>query len=265
MKSALTIRASAGKIPPVTSKWGNARLLSRHPSTAPHVPVTRIFNRDNLKEMIARFPSLYLKPVFSCRGKGILRVDVWRNGGYLLRKRDPSREHCRDEKILWSRILRETGRRPYVIQQSIQSVTREGRPFDIRVHLVRIGGKWVNAGIVGKLAGSRSIVTNRHSGGKPKPVRKLLLEDLRLTTEQTEYMTRNLEEVARRAVLVISRHHPKWWEFGVDAGIDSKGRIWIYEVNITPGGMVFKAADRDAFRELLRLRRIARRQAAKVG
>lgn len=46
------------------------------------------------------------------------------------------------------------------------------------------------------------------------------------------------------AANVISRVHPKWAEFGVDVGIDPKGRIWIYEVNITPGIKNFRDVDK---------------------
>ncbi|SDC63284.1 hypothetical protein SAMN04488112_11216 [Melghirimyces thermohalophilus] len=72
-------------------------------------------------------------------------------------------------------------------------------------------------------------------------------EDLSLNDAQFERMIRALEEIAVRATRVISHHQPKWWEFGVDLGTEPKGRIWIYEVNYTPGGMVFKGTQ--AFQE----------------
>ncbi|MFC4077753.1 YheC/YheD family protein [Salinithrix halophila] len=249
-------------IPAVTNKLGNAMLLSGHPFTRAHVPLTRMLNQQQLEIFLACFPLVYLKPLFGCRGKGIWRIDRLSGGEYLLRARKRKRTYRpKSQRELW-RVLRSLlGKRTYVIQQGIRSETRSGRPFDIRVHLVRIDGKWREAGIVGKVARRNSIVTNRHSGGIPKPAIHLFRNDLGYSRSQTDQILKDLERISVQATRVISRCHPKWWEFGVDAGVDSRGKVWIYEINITPGGMVFRDADQKVFYRMLRLRRIAKKQA----
>lgn len=51
---------------------------------------------------------------------------------------------------------------------------------------------------------------------------------------------------------------PIYSEFGVDIGIDNKDKLWIYEVNVTPGIRSFKELDYLLYRHLLNLRKLAK-------
>lgn len=73
-------------------------------------------------------------------------------------------------------------------------------------------------------------------------------------------MIQKLEECAIQAVNNVSRMYPNLKEFAVDMGIDTKSRIWIYEVNIEPliranFGML---PDRTLYRKIKKMRKLAK-------
>jgi hypothetical protein len=131
-------------------------------------------------------------------------------------------------------------KRPYLIQQGIPSLTKSKKLFDIRTHLVRVNGEWKLGGIIGRIAHKDPLVTNAYSGGKSKKIMPLLTRELGYTEEQAHLMIQQLSDLSFEAVQTISHVYPKWYEYGLDIGIDEQKRPWIYEINIKPGLLVFE-------------------------
>ncbi|GGE04530.1 hypothetical protein GCM10011571_01960 [Marinithermofilum abyssi] len=73
-------------------------------------------------------------------------------------------------------------------------------------------------------------------------------------------MIKILEKCAVEAVNNVSRMYPNLKEFAVDMGIDTKSRVWIYEVNIEPltKGNFGKLPDRTLYRKIKKMRKMAR-------
>jgi glutathione synthase/RimK-type ligase-like ATP-grasp enzyme len=242
----------------VTSKLDNATLLLQNPSTSDHIPHTQLLTASTLSQLLQQFPSVYLKPNDSAQGKGILRVD-YDGDEYTLRSRDTKVSSTHESfPELWEDVNQQKRNRMYVIQQGISSVTKAGKPFDIRVHLARINGSWIVGGIVGRLASKESIVTNAYSGGISKHVQHILTEDMELSPTQSLEIIHQLKSLSLHATKITSNLYPKWAEYGLDIGLDQNLHPWIYEINITPGGKVFKNLDRESFLHILRLHKQAR-------
>lgn len=242
----------------VTSKLDNALLLRQHSRTSRHIPDTKLLTQIHLQTMLDTFPFVYLKPNDSAQGKGILRIDRHEEE-YTLRSRDTNDVSQHDTFTdLWKKIHHLKRKRMYLIQQGIQSITTNERPFDIRVHLARIQGNWIIAGIVARLANKESIVTNAYSGGISKHVHTLLEKDLGLPPTQSAEVIQQLTSLSLVATQITSKMYPKWAEFGLDIGLDTNMHPWIYEINITPGGKVFKNLDHQTYLHILRLHRQAR-------
>lgn len=63
----------------------------------------------------------------------------------------------------------------YIVQQGINMITFNKRPFDIRVMVQqKPAGGWETTGILARVAARNKIVTNYHNGGKPKELAALL-------------------------------------------------------------------------------------------
>jgi hypothetical protein len=256
--SLLQTDREGSKMGSVISKWENALLMRQDEYVAPHIPITHRLNEETLKQMLKFFPFVYLKPDNSCQGKGLMRVDRLENGHYELQARDDgTRSTHSSYSSLLQAIKRKKMNRYYIVQQGINSKTLGGRMFDIRVHLMRIDGRWVVAGIVARVARKKGFVTNSYSGGKSKHVFPLLIEKLGYNEEEAHLVIDELTGLSLRATKRISSVYPKWPEFGLDIGIDQEGRLWIYEINIHPGTLVFKNLGREEYRHILKMRKRA--------
>lgn len=240
----------------VMKKMDNAKLLFKNHITAPHIPRTMVLSKESLQVMLRSAPFVYLKPNDSCQGKGLIRIDLLPQNRYLLRSRDfkTSTIH-KDLSSLWAKIQQLQMNRTYVIQKGIHSVTRHGRPFDIRIHLIRIHNVWRVAGIVARVAKKKSIVTNAYSGGKSKRLDVLLRQDLHLSKRTSDLLTKRLIHLSMHATKTISSVYPKWNEFGLDIGIDPHHHLWIYEINIKPGSLVFQNLGQRGYDRLQRMRK----------
>jgi hypothetical protein len=203
----------------ITSKLHNARLLGRLPATAPHLPVTLPMSRESLTAMLEVFPSVYLKPDNSCQGKGVMRVTRLRSGGLTLHTRDRiAAISCPSLSILWNAVQRHKMKRPYLVQEGIESMTLKGQPFDLRVHLMRLDGKWEAAGLVGRIAAPGRVATNAYSAGKSIDVRRLFLGELGWPPQEAERVEGRLLTLSLKTVRLISSVAPAWPEFGLDIG-----------------------------------------------
>lgn len=242
----------------VTSKVGNARLLSHNKQISKHIPETQLLTSTTLLNMLQNHSSLYIKPNDSCRGKGILRVDKIHRNEYVLRSRDTNQTSThRTFTDLWNHVHRLRRNRLYLIQQGVQSITKAGEHFDIRVHMIRVHGEWVVAGMIGNIARRGGIITTESSGGTSTYVHDLLQSHLGSTSLKTHETIEKLKTISLHATKTVSMRYPTWNEFGLDIGIDPNNNIWIFEINIFPGGLVFKKLDRKIYQNILHLRQIS--------
>jgi hypothetical protein len=243
----------------IISKQHNKRLLQQDPLLAPHLPKTLPLTLSNLDDMLKRYAFVYLKPDNSCQGKGLFRVDRLDPFHYALRSREEHRPRVYQSlHTLYTDLLKHKMRRRYLIQRGIRSQTLTGQMVDIRVHLSRVHGKWLVAGIVGRVAPHRRIATNAYSGGKSVHVYPLLTKGMGYTHHAALATIDDMITLSRRAVAVMTARYPKWPEYGLDIGIDGNGHLWIYEINIKPGGLVFKNLSAKAYRRILLMHRLAR-------
>jgi hypothetical protein len=243
----------------VISKWNNAMILWRDPELRQHIPVTVPLTKQHLHGMLQEFPFVYLKPDNSCQGKGLFRIDRMGRNRYLMRARDVQFELKYENFTRMCKDLRNARmRRPYIIQEGISSQTPGGAMMDIRVHLTRVDGKWEIAGLVGRVAQPRKIATNAYSGGKSVHVDELLTKEMGYSEEHAQQTIEKLKSISERAVQRISARYPSWSEYGLDIGIDKQGHLWIYEINIRPGTLVFKNLSAESCERVLELRKKAR-------
>lgn len=199
---------------------------------------------------------VYVKPDNSCQGKGIIRVSRSDKGIITVISNDYGRKlSTRRFTDLWNMIQKLRMRRPYIIQQGINSLTKKKQLFDFRVHLVRSKKKWRIVGIAGRVASKHLIVTNYYHGVEYKPVKNLLKRDLQYSNQRAKKTVQKIRQVSRRATSRISKSYARWNEFGIDLGIDRKGRIWIYEINISPSALVFQKFNPKLYRKIMENRR----------
>jgi hypothetical protein len=241
----------------VTSKLSNYRILKKDRWITTHLPETKVLTLPNLKQMLNAYPTIYLKPDNSCWGMGIIRVSRVSKGRFLLSHQDYNinRHYC-SYAALCGAIKRLQMKRPYIVQQGIDSFTKTNQLFDMRVHLMRLNKRWKVVGMVGRIAPKNDIITNT-TRSKYVPVKHALFQYLGYSRQEATDILGYIRQLATLTVINMSNVYPKWNEFGLDLGLDQLGRLWIYEINIYPGTLMFQRLNPKVYRRIHQLRKIS--------
>ena len=87
----------------------------------------------------------------------------------------------------------------YIIQQGINSITKDSRYFDLRCHVLRVHGKWIVGGICARVGAPGNIVTTSHIGGTPTPLETLFTQLLDYNEEEQAQVIERLNDCILKA------------------------------------------------------------------
>lgn len=241
------------------SKLAVAYQLIHSPEVSVHIPETELLRKSSLHRMLRKHVITYLKPDQGRKSRGVIRIEKLRNNRFKLRQ-GTRKTYFHSKQHLWTKVKVMTRGSRYIIQRAVDSVTKDGRHFDLRCHALRVKGKWKVGGICGRLGEKGSIVTTSHYGGTPTMLDTLFRRHLKYTNKEKNKMKRKLGKCVVKTVSHVSRMYPNLKEFAVDIGIDRRKRIWIYEVNIEPliRGNFKMLPDRTLYRKIQRMRKRAK-------
>lgn len=215
--------------------------LKKNKTTKSLVPGTRkMLGPKTLSAMLQQYSSLYLKPESGKAGKGIMlvRLDEGEAKPYRLTIQGDKRKNIIYKtaklRLLWKRIKAETGSTPYIMQESIELSSFQGRHFDLRVLVQKTGkGVWMVTGTGARLAGPKRITTHVPQGGSIEDPEKMLIPAF--GSDMTQFL---LGRVKSNAVLIAKQIEKEsgflLGEMSMDLGVDTDGRLWFFEANAKP-------------------------------
>lgn len=247
-------------------KWEQNELLQQDPSVAKHLPETRLYSEDNLNDLLNRYPSVYVKHDTTGQGRAIFKIRKNNGGGFYINgftiQGEPIQKsvtRVKDiQQLLHPFIMfgRESGR--YIIQEDIQSYTKNGQPFSIRVHIQKLNSVWVIGGMYGTTAfgsASESGIVNLHRGA----IVMTVPEVLSLTKGRNHTKTADMiEDIALAAANAIYSVLPNR-EYGMDFGVNPAGEPILFEVNTTPGiGGFAQIENKEIWRRIVGIRKMQR-------
>lgn len=236
-------------------KYSQYRLFRRDPLIRKHLPATALCRTPSaLDAFLNKYASVYIKPAGGMKGIGV--VKAWREGAgllYVIERGQPAR--CSSAHELYGRLgLR--ARPAHIVQQDLQLATVHGRPFDVRIMMLRDTRKrWTYAGMLAKVAGADSVITNVNRGkGYVLPVDAALRQGLQLEGTRAAALKAEMIRLASRCNRVFDRFRYEW-QMGYDIGIDRTGRIWLIEANPSiPSHALFrKLPDPAMYRNIKRM------------
>ncbi|MCQ6559700.1 YheC/YheD family endospore coat-associated protein [Paenibacillus mendelii] len=204
-------------------------LLMENISLRPHIPGTVAATPDALKDMMALYDSLILKPNSSSIGRGIMRLDrspaEWQ---LTYRTRDGWRKHRFVSQIPLF-LKRKLQRDQYIVQQRLPLATYNGCPFDLRVSIQRTHtGDWAMTGIAAKVAAKNAFITNVAQGGTVYRLEEILRQYPELNAAQVR---NNIEDFCLHAARHLSGYLPHLADVGFDIGLTSSGYPLFVECN----------------------------------
>ncbi|WP_167747150.1 YheC/YheD family protein [Cohnella luojiensis] len=212
-------------------KWFLHRFYSRDSEIRKHLPPTSIFNAQTLRIFMKKYGAVYIKPDNTHMGKGIMKA--WKTrGGYAFVLLRGTTVKCASLDALYTEIKKRSFSQPYIIQKAIPLARIKGRPFDIRVMMMRnLRDRWQFFGLYSKVAGPNSIVTNVSSSrGYVTLFEKSMKQSLGYSNEKAARVKNRLirlsHKICKRAGKI--RYYQK---IGNDFAVDKKGKISLIEVN----------------------------------
>ncbi|MDO0962934.1 YheC/YheD family protein [Staphylococcus haemolyticus] len=218
------------------------------------IPYVLVEKTDDVLLFLKRYNKILLKPVFSNQGRNIIVIEQL-GDVYRLMDDNVTTEYSYAEliDILNLKYLNPT----YICQPFIESKTKEGSPFDIRLHVRKNeNGEWQKVKIYPRIGMGKNITSNISQGGGISPIVPFLQSNFggewKKIKDKLELLCRTFPNRFE------SLYNYNLDALGIDLGVDSKGNIGLFEVNTYPGQQFFYAEDAEVrvayYRYLLQLK-----------
>ncbi|MDR6225761.1 YheC/YheD family protein [Desmospora profundinema] len=222
-------------------KWGVHRTLMGDATVAEALPETKLFQEQNLMNMLRRHSTVILKPSGGTGGYGIIQVSRKPTGRYELRW-GGSRQILPNIGALLRALkpwLRSGGSR-YMIQQRVNLAEIAGRPLDVRVMVQRRkGGPWTVTAHIARVAAKGLFITNVARRGTLVPVKNTLQRST-MKGAAVEKVMNDLAMISLQAAKRLGRFSPSSLAAGFDLGVDHRGKVWMLEANPKPALYIFR-------------------------
>ncbi|PNZ24536.1 Endospore coat-associated protein yheD [Staphylococcus petrasii] len=203
------------------------------------IPYVLVKEPDDVLIYLEKYNKILLKPVFSNQGRNITAIE--RNGQTYKVINDYTVKEI-DYKGLVKLIVQKFLSPDYICQPFIESKTKDGSPFDIRLHVRKNEkGKWQKVKIYPRIGMGKNITSNISQGGSIAPNISFLKSNFG-----------NEWKEVKNKLEILCQSFPKRFEslysydldaLGIDLGIDLKGNIGLFEVNTYPGQQFFYLED----------------------
>jgi len=194
------------------------------------IPTLRAQTFQNVIDFIDKYDTIVMKPIKGERGKGVYILRKER-GNYILGYEKEEKKLTQAElKVYFDEI---TKNKRYIIQKYITSKTKQGDPFDCRVHVEKNGkGQWVSARNFIRVGIGQKVISNVNQGGgisDPEPFLKANFGD------QWKEINNKLNALATSLPYKMENlRNTKVMSMGLDVGIDKDGEIYLFEINGAP-------------------------------
>jgi len=222
-----------------------------------HLPPTTEFNRHSFFKFMHRYASVFIKPNMSHMGKGIIKAWSAQKKVKVVKVKGATRTFNQLNSA-YHAIRKLTTKDQYLIQKTIPLATYQSRPYDIRVMMMRnTRNQWQYAGMLAKVAGPSSVITNvNRGGGFALSIENALRTSLGLTSHEQLKVKRELVSLSDRICKRFDKYKYST-QIGIDFGIDEQRRIWVIEVNFDfPSHELFnKLQDKTMYRKIKSLRK----------
>lgn len=221
-------------------KWEVYECLAGSSLTRDLVPETHLFCKKSLAIMLEKYPRLFIKPIDSSIGKGIIMVkrSTDRDGyEYKLACSDAPPENCRSGRELYLHLKQLMDlEHKYLIQKAIDLAQINGRIFDLRLQLQKDGqGAWIMTGVAVRIAAPNKYVTHVPNGGSRADYSKVIRTVFGDSPQKLNSLEKQLMTICKVIPFVLEKRlEMNFGILSIDIGLDQTGLMQIIEVNSKP-------------------------------
>ena len=196
------------------------------------IPTVKFRQVEELEKFARSEGDIVVKPIFSCRGRGVHRV-TFDAATETFRVGFLTEEHVMNAEEFRTYARENLVEQRHIAQRYISSRTKAGDPFDCRVHMEKNGrGEWEAASMLVRIGIGQKVISNINQGGGMAELEPFLKAN---RPDCAEAVVERLNELA--ATL------PAWYEeqrqveimtLGIDVAITEEGEVFVFETNPVP-------------------------------
>jgi hypothetical protein len=199
-----------------------------------NIPFLKVKSFKEIEEFLKENNKIVLKPLLGLQGNGVFSVEKNNINEYLIGQRNKCENKSKNE------LIKMTENKVFIAQKFIESKTKDGNPFDVRVYLCKSKkGNWKiiktapKIGIVGK-----EIVAIGKYGGS-YGVWKGFVE-YNFGKENYNLINEKIKKVSYEICNKFEEHYGtnSILEIGLDIAIDKNMNLFLIELNSRGPGMI---------------------------
>lgn len=220
------------------NKWEVYNALANNSLSEDLVPETRLFNKNNLSTLLIKYQELFIKPINSSIGKGIIKIQRQTDSNcysYKSVNSDDKWNSCNSINQLYRQLKSIINYEDkYVIQKGIDLAKLNDRVFDLRTEVQKNGqGQWVFTGAGVRIAAPHKFVTHVPNGGSKAKYNEVI--KMVFGSSVKEDLDRQLMNICRTIPYVLEKTLAvSLGIMSIDIGIDKTGLMQVIEVNSKP-------------------------------
>ncbi|WP_282943059.1 YheC/YheD family protein [Paenibacillus sp. RC67] len=223
------------------NKWDLWKWLSPNQAIRKHLPNTRqLHNRNDLDEMLSRYGAVYLKPTMDQMSRGIVKVAKSNKGYQFIFPENNKKESAYSIKHIQSKdasrfLSTLMQKRNYIVQQAIDIKRFKQRGIDFRVIMQKNERlHWSCTAIIGRFGKRNGIVTNFTNAGYATDALSALQKAYGLSKNKSLETYERMVNICIQACKIFESKGGNYADVGLDMMLDTKGDLWLLEINILP-------------------------------
>ncbi|MBN6189369.1 YheC/YheD family protein [Aneurinibacillus sp. BA2021] len=236
-------------------KWEQWNFFAEEEGIRPYLPSTALFSIQTLRSYLSMYELVFVKPDKGRGGRGVVKIWRRKEGGYAFIREKGRSTYCRTIDELYRKLMQgRNAQGRYIIQEGIRLPLWRGRPFDIRLSMMRDNGCWKAVGALARVAGPDSAITNIARGrGRVVNVRQALKSSLGLHERGLAAVEADMEGIGHRVCQKFDEIDP-YWQVGLDIAVDTNRKLWLIEANtIVDQSLFARLKDLSMYREMQRI------------
>ncbi|MBC5637937.1 YheC/YheD family protein [Ornithinibacillus sp. BX22] len=201
------------------------------------IPYQKVNRLKDIFHYIQEYGSVILKPEVGSFAKGVRYIEKLNIDRYRVADGENVNELS---ELSLSKYIRDVIKKgTFIVQKYIETRTKEGNPFDIRVHMMKDGnGEWSFVNKHPRIGTNYATITVFRSGGYVGELVAFLNRNY--SQDKSSILVSKIEE---RALNIASEfdalYENKISELGIDLAIDKDLNIYLIEVNVNKPGIVY--------------------------